>query len=45
MVGTDTAKVGSRAAAEVERGHREAASLQTHHVGAAGSAILHVAQV
>lgn len=45
VVGTDASKVGSRAAAEVERRHREAASLQTHHVGAAGSAVLHVAQV
>lgn len=45
VVGTDASKVGSRTAAEVERGHREAASLQTHHVWTAGSAVLHIAQV
>lgn len=45
VVGTDAAKVGSWTAAEVECRHREAASLQTHHVGTAGSAILHIAQI
>lgn len=45
MIRTDASKVGSRTGAEVERRHREAASLQTHHVGTTGSAILHIAQV
>lgn len=45
VVGTDASKVGSRTGAEVERRHREAASLQTHHVGTAGGAVLHIAQV
>ena len=45
VVGADAPKGGSRAGAEVERGHREAASLQTHHVGPAGGAVLHIAQV
>lgn len=45
MVRTDAAKVGAVAGAEVERGHREAASVQTHHVGPTGGAILHIAQV
>lgn len=45
VVGADASKVGSRTGAEVECRHREAASLQTHHVGTAGSAVLHIAQV
>lgn len=45
MVRTDVSKVGASAGAEVERSHREAASVQTHHVGPTGSAILHIAQV
>lgn len=45
MVRTDAPKVGALAGAEVERRHREAASVQTHHVGATGSAILHISQV
>lgn len=45
MVGADAPKVGPRTGAEVERRHREAAAHQTHHVGAAGSAVLHVAQI
>lgn len=45
MVGTDASEVGPRAAAEVEGRHREAAALQTHHVGTTGGAILHIAQV
>lgn len=45
VIGADASKAGACAAAEVEGGHREAASLQTHHVGAAGRAVLHVAQV
>lgn len=45
MIRTDASKVGSSTGAEVERRHREAASLQTHHVGTTGSTILHIAQV
>lgn len=45
MVRTDASEVGAGAGAEVERSHREAASVQTHHVGPTGSAILHIAQV
>jgi len=45
MVGANASKVGSWTRAKVERCHREAASLQTHHVGTAGSAFLHITQV
>ena len=45
VVGADACGRGARAGAEVEGGDREAASLQTHHVGTTGSAVLHVAQV
>lgn len=45
MVRTDPSKVGSCTRAEVEGSHREAMSLQTHHVGTAGSAILHITKI
>lgn len=45
VVGTNVSEVGTRAAAEVEGRHWEAATLQTHHVGTTGGAVLHVAQV
>ena len=45
MVGACEAVAGARARAEVEGAERQAAVLQTHHVGTAGSPGLHVAQV
>lgn len=45
VVGADASKAGPFAGAEVEGRHREAAAVQTHHVGAAGRSVLHVAQV